>query len=93
MEENNWLKIDCFVFTDSQLLIILCFIVNRYCDDCGRVTAEIVNTPSLHVQLECPDGTKVAIGLDSQEEIKREELINELPDYCRQFCPIDTRRH
>mmetsp|Transcript_14511 Transcript_14511/g.35191 ORF Transcript_14511/g.35191 Transcript_14511/m.35191 type:complete len:96 (+) Transcript_14511:336-623(+) len=62
-------------------------------DDCGRVTAEIVDKPSLHLQLDCPDGTNVAIGLDGEDdEIDRQELIDQLPDYCRQFCPTDYRR-
>jgi len=64
-----------------------------YCDSCGRVTAEIVDKPSLHLQLDCPDGTNVAIGLDGEDdEIDRQELIDQLPDYCRQFCPKDYTR-
>jgi hypothetical protein len=63
-----------------------------YCDDCGRVTAEIVQSPSLHLQLDCPGGTNVAVGLDSEEALDRQELEKELPSYCREFCPsLDAR--
>lgn len=58
-----------------------------YCDDCGRVSAEIVQSPSLHLQLDCPGGTNVAVGLDSNEAIDREELEMQLPSYCREYCP------
>lgn len=60
-----------------------------YCDDCGTVTAEIVEKPSLHLQLDCPDGTNVAVGLDEAEELNRQGLIDALPQYCRDFCPTD----
>ena len=63
-----------------------------YCDDCGRVTAEIIQSPSLHLQLDCPDGTNVSVGLNSEEGVDREKLERELPAYCREFCPdIDFR--
>ena len=63
-----------------------------YCDDCGRVTAEIIQSPSLHLQLDCPDGTNVSVGLNSDEGVDREKLERELPGYCREFCPdIDFR--
>lgn len=56
------------------------------------VTAEIMQTPSLHLQLDCPDGTNVAVGLDSEEGIDRNKLESELPSYCREYCPnIDVR--
>lgn len=64
-----------------------------YCDDCGRVTAEIIQSPSLHLQLDCPDGTNVAVGLDSDRGVDRDKLERDLPSYCREFCPnIDGRR-
>lgn len=62
-----------------------------YCDDCGRVSAEIVESPSLHLQLDCPGGTSVAVGLES-EQVDRAKLEDELPGYCREFCPnVDKR--
>ena len=63
-----------------------------YCDDCGRVTAEIIQSPSLHLQLDCPDGTNVSVGLNADDGVDREKLERELPSYCREFCPeIDFR--
>jgi hypothetical protein len=64
-----------------------------YCDDCGRVTAEIIQSPSLHLQLDCPDGTNVAVGLDdSVGGVDHDKLEKELPSYCREYCPnIDGR--
>lgn len=62
-----------------------------YCDDCGRVTAEIKQDPDPHLQLDCPDGTNIAVGLDSTE-VNRDQLEHDLPDYCRQYCPdLDVR--
>mmetsp|Transcript_24977 Transcript_24977/g.58950 ORF Transcript_24977/g.58950 Transcript_24977/m.58950 type:complete len:580 (-) Transcript_24977:951-2690(-) len=62
-----------------------------YCDDCGRVSAEIVDSPNLHLKLDCPSGTSVAVGLEI-EQVDREQLEDELPGYCREFCPnVDTR--
>jgi hypothetical protein len=60
-----------------------------YCDDCGRVTAEIVESPSLHLQLDCPGGTSVAVGLEV-DQVDREKLEAELPSYCRDYCPDAT---
>jgi hypothetical protein len=57
-----------------------------YCDDCGRVTAEIVESPSLHLQLNCPGGTSVAVGLET-DQVDREKLEDGLPSYCREYCP------
>ncbi|CAJ1947677.1 unnamed protein product [Cylindrotheca closterium] len=63
-----------------------------YCDDCGRVTAEIIQNPTLHLQLDCPGGTNVAIGLDADQPLDRKELEEQLPSYCREFCPsLDAR--
>lgn len=58
-----------------------------YCDDCGRVTANVIENPSLHLELECPDKTSVPIELDPDEELDRDELEKNLPDYCRELCP------
>lgn len=63
-----------------------------YCDDCGRVTAEIKQSPSLHLQLDCPDGTNIAVGLGDSQEISRKRIEKDLPSYCREFCPnVDAR--
>lgn len=58
-----------------------------YCDDCGMVTAEIIQTPSLHLQMDCPDGSNVAVGLNASEDVDRNRLEEELPSYCREYCP------
>jgi membrane associated rhomboid family serine protease len=60
-----------------------------YCDDCDRVTADIVYNPSLHLQLACPDGTSVSVALDdkNKDDIDRDQLISNLPSYCREYCP------
>jgi membrane associated rhomboid family serine protease len=63
-----------------------------YCDDCGRVVAEIVTSPSLHLELECPGGSSIAIDLDPNEEINRAELEKNLPTYCREYCPTTDVR-
>lgn len=62
-----------------------------YCDDCGRVSAEIIESPSLHLQLDCPGGMNVAVGLET-EQIDRKKLEEELPGYCREFCPVLDKR-
>ena len=58
-----------------------------YCDDCGRITADIVREPSLHLALNCPDGTGATVGLDPDQEVDRDEIVRELPKYCREYCP------
>jgi hypothetical protein len=58
-----------------------------YCDDCGRVTADIVTDPSLHLSMYCPDGTNVPVELDANATLNRGELEHQLPDYCREYCP------
>lgn len=64
-----------------------------YCDDCERVTANIVREPNLHLELVCPDGTSVAVGIETEyEEIDREQLVKDLPTYCREYCAnVDAR--
>jgi len=58
-----------------------------YCDDCERVTANIIQEPNLHLELTCPDGTSVAVGIETEyEELDREQLVKELPSYCREYC-------
>uniref|UniRef100_A0A7S1GPX0 Uncharacterized protein n=1 Tax=Cyclophora tenuis TaxID=216820 RepID=A0A7S1GPX0_CYCTE len=58
-----------------------------YCDDCGRVTADIIAGPNLHLQINCPDKTSVAVELDPDTDIDHESLEKELPTYCRELCP------
>ncbi|KAG7351212.1 rhomboid family protein [Nitzschia inconspicua] len=60
-----------------------------YCDDCGRVTAEIIESPTLHLQLDCPGGASVAVGIET-DQVDRNKLEAELPNYCREFCPDST---
>ena len=64
-----------------------------YCDDCGRVTAEIVHGNDLHLQLKCPDGSVERVNLISEngEEPDRYDLEKKLPSYCRDFC-LDIER-
>jgi hypothetical protein len=57
-----------------------------YCDDCGRVTADVITSPSLHLAVDCPDGTNVPVQIS--EDLSRDELEKNLPDYCREFCPL-----
>ena len=63
-----------------------------YCDDCGRVVAEIISSPSLHLQMECPDGTSVPVALDLVGDIDRDKLEKKLPSYCREYCPTTQNR-
>jgi hypothetical protein len=58
-----------------------------YCDDCGRVTAEIVHGSDLHLQLKCPNGSYARVGLNSDgNDPDRDELEKRLPSYCRELC-------
>jgi hypothetical protein len=58
-----------------------------YCDDCGRVTAEIVHGSDLHLQLKCPNGSYARVSLDSDgNDPDRHELEKRLPSYCRDLC-------
>mmetsp|Transcript_31197 Transcript_31197/g.47782 ORF Transcript_31197/g.47782 Transcript_31197/m.47782 type:complete len:968 (-) Transcript_31197:195-3098(-) len=58
-----------------------------YCDDCGTITADIVQTPTLHLAVDCPNGETVAVPLDSENTPSRSKLESDLPDYCREYCP------
>lgn len=59
-----------------------------YCDDCGRITADLVTVPSLHLELNCPSGNIAEIALDPDEsKFDRDRVQNQLPTYCRQYCP------
>ena len=62
-----------------------------YCDDCGRVTADIVQTPSLHLELSCPSGATANVALDPDEsKFDRNKVEKNLPSYCRKFCPSEA---
>lgn len=58
-----------------------------YCDDCGTITAEIVNTPHLHLELDCPGGSFGTVNI-TEEELDRSSLEKQLPAYCREYCPV-----
>lgn len=59
-----------------------------YCDDCGRVTAELVthNETFLTLELDCPNGLIASIDLPTEPTINRARLQRNLPLYCRQYC-------
>jgi hypothetical protein len=58
-----------------------------YCDDCGRVTADVVSTPTFHLDLTCPSGATAAIELDPAT-FDRSAASKHLPAYCREYCPL-----
>ena len=58
-----------------------------YCDDCGRVTADIVSTPNFHLELDCPSGATAIIEVD-ESKFDRKEASKNLPLYCREYCPL-----
>jgi hypothetical protein len=58
-----------------------------YCDDCGRVTAEVLSKPTLHLQLDCPSGVIAFIDID-EKTYDRDRVQKNLPQYCRDFCPL-----
>ena len=58
-----------------------------YCDDCGRVTAELVTQPKLQLELDCPSGAVATIDLSTTESVERDRLQRKLPQYCREYCP------
>jgi len=60
-----------------------------YCDECGRVTAEIVSQPTLHLDLDCPSGEVVTVDLSNEDDVSRSILQKKLPTYCREYC-LDT---
>ena len=59
-----------------------------YCDDCATVTAEIVQRPYRHLELDCPGGSLATVNLTLAELADRKQLQKELPSYCREYCPI-----
>lgn len=58
-----------------------------YCDDCGRVTADVVKQPSLHLEIDCPSGVSATVELD-EATYSRDQVQKNLPQYCREICPI-----
>ena len=58
-----------------------------YCDDCGRVTADVVSKPSFHLEVDCPSGAIAFIDLN-ETAYNRERVQKDLPKYCREYCPL-----
>ena len=58
-----------------------------YCDDCGRVTADVVSKPSLHLAVDCPSGVIAYIDLN-ESTYDRNRVQKKLPQYCREYCPL-----
>lgn len=60
-----------------------------YCDDCGRVTAEFGDTLPLHLEMQCPKGGTATIELEGDaDDVDRNQVQKDLPDYCREYCPL-----
>jgi hypothetical protein len=58
-----------------------------YCDDCGRVTADIISQPALHLDLHCPsNGKTITVDLSKEPNVSHTELQMRLPSYCREYC-------
>lgn len=62
-----------------------------YCDDCGRVTAELITKPSLQLELACPSGASATVPL-TDTSVSRQRLQRDLPRYCREYC-LHTKQH
>jgi len=62
-----------------------------YCDDCGLVSADIVQQPSLHLELDCPKGDIVTVDLTEEDDVSKDVLQKKLPYFCRQYCPHTER--
>lgn len=58
-----------------------------YCDECGRVTADVVSKPSLHLEVDCPSGVIAYIDLN-ESDYDRNRVQKKLPQYCRVYCPL-----
>ena len=58
-----------------------------YCDDCGKVTADLVQDPQPHLDLYCPAGGTMSVDLSNTTDLSRTTLQKKLPSYCREFCP------
>ena len=58
-----------------------------YCDECGRVTADLVSEPELHLDLHCPESdTIVSVNLTDMGDVTRSTLQKNLPTFCRYYC-------
>jgi hypothetical protein len=58
-----------------------------YCDDCGRVTADVVSKPTFHLEVDCPSGVVAFVDLD-ESNYDRDRVQKNLPQYCREYCPL-----
>jgi hypothetical protein len=61
-----------------------------YCDDCGRVTADIVLDPTPRLDLFCPAGSVATVNLTEEELSDRVELKKNLASFCRTYCLADA---
>jgi hypothetical protein len=61
-----------------------------YCDDCGRVTANVVDQPVPHLDLFCPRGSVMKVDLSTDELSDREQLKKNLATICRSNCLADS---
>ena len=59
-----------------------------YCDDCNRVSADIIPEPTLHLQLYCPSGSSAIVDLQQEGTYDRFEIKQNLATYCRQHCNV-----
>lgn len=59
-----------------------------FCDECNTVTAEIVQRPYRHLELDCPGGFLATVNLTTAELADRKSLQKNLPTYCRSYCPV-----
>lgn len=57
-----------------------------YCDECGRVTAEVVSEPQLHLEIDCPSGKIGIVDLSNELDTSRNSLQKKLPSFCREYC-------
>jgi hypothetical protein len=56
-----------------------------YCDDCVRISADIVSKPYLHLALDCPSGLIAKVNI-TREEVDKGQLERKLPSFCRAVC-------
>jgi hypothetical protein len=61
-----------------------------YCDDCGRVTADIVIEPTPHLDMFCPGGPLANVYLTVEEINDRVQLKKNLAGLCRTYCLADS---
>ncbi len=63
-----------------------------YCDDCTSVTAQLVTSPVMSLELNCPDKTIISVALGNNTMIDQSALVRKLPSYCRQYCPNKNKK-